>query len=57
MAKNFEDFKVYDTASQAHGSVEYPDHSDRPWDVPGVFVPRRGVTGGAVEVGVEEDDE
>jgi hypothetical protein len=57
MAKNFEDFKVYDTASTVHGSVEYPEESDRPWNVPGVFVPRRGVMGGAVEVGQEEGEE
>ena len=57
MAKNFEDFKVYDTATEVHGSVEYPDQSDRPWNVPGVFVPRRGMAGGAVEVGVEEGEE
>ena len=57
MAKNFEDFKVYDTATEVHGSVEYPDRVERPWNVPGVFVPRRGMAGGAVEVGVEEDEE
>ena len=57
MAKNFEEFKTYSYADDAHGEVVIPHTEERPWNVPGVFVPQAGLAGGSVEVGREDDEE
>jgi hypothetical protein len=49
MAKDFEDFKVYDLGERdgVTGSVEVPqDGEDRPWQAPAVVLPGRGLAGG-----------
>lgn len=62
MAKNFEDFKVYDLGERngVTGSVEIPEvqlGAERPWDVPAVLLPGRGLHGGDRVLDGEDEEE
>jgi hypothetical protein len=56
MAKTLEEYKVYDLGAEG-GEIEIPEaQNDRPWDVPGVFLPGKGLAGGNKTLEVEEEE-